>query len=179
MRPNLINLLDFVGLHKWLGIESCAMLFGTASHLVQTTSVLRNAVFLDGGNYSGAPSMLRQPLLREHLLKISARISGHCRTPCMSRWATRWRKLCISWRTKECFALTRVSMVCHTRPVLMRRGLPISWAKIQRARCQPRQIQKTRCGPRTHAAKSERPSFGSLTQDTAQVTRGKNFLRQF
>lgn len=69
MRPNLINLLDCVGLHNWLGIQSCAQLFDTASHLVQTTSVLRNAVFIDGGNYSGTPSMLRQPLLRDHLLK--------------------------------------------------------------------------------------------------------------
>ena len=42
MRPSLISLLDSIGMHRWLGIESCDVLFSSASHLVQTTSVLRN-----------------------------------------------------------------------------------------------------------------------------------------
>lgn len=37
-------------------------------HLVQTTSVLRNAVFVNGDNYNGTPSMVRHPLLRQQLL---------------------------------------------------------------------------------------------------------------
>lgn len=41
MRPNLVGLLDHVGVNDWLGITSCDELFGSASHLVQTTSLLR------------------------------------------------------------------------------------------------------------------------------------------
>lgn len=68
MRPNLVSLLDHVGLNKWLGIRSCDEIFGAAAHLVQTASVLRNPVFLDGANYNGTPNMTRHPLLREQLL---------------------------------------------------------------------------------------------------------------
>lgn len=68
MRPNLIGLLDHVGLNRWLGLRTCDELFGTAAHLVQTTSVLRNPVFVGGENYNGTPNMTRHPLLCEHLL---------------------------------------------------------------------------------------------------------------
>ena len=68
MRPNLVGLLDHVGLNDWLGIHTCDELFGAAAHLVQTTSALRNPVFANGENYNGAPSMTSHPLLREHLL---------------------------------------------------------------------------------------------------------------
>lgn len=68
MRPNLTGLLDTVGIQKWLGIASCQDLFGSAAHLVQTTSVLRNPVFVDGENYNGTPNMVRNPLLREQLV---------------------------------------------------------------------------------------------------------------
>lgn len=71
MRPNLVDLLDCIGLHKWLGIASCGDLFGRgeAAPFVQTASALRNPVFLDGENYNGTPNMTRQPLLRERLLE--------------------------------------------------------------------------------------------------------------
>ncbi|MGC4368002.1 hypothetical protein [Hydrogenophaga sp. R2] len=68
MRPNLTSLMDCVGLQHWLRIPSCEELFAGASHLVQTTSALRNPVFVDGANYNGTPNMTRHPLLREHLL---------------------------------------------------------------------------------------------------------------
>ncbi len=68
MRPNLVGLLDHVGVNGWLGIRSCDQLFGAAAHLVHTTSVLRYPVFVDGGNYNGTPNMTRHPLLREQLL---------------------------------------------------------------------------------------------------------------
>ena len=68
MRPNLVNLLNHVGINRWLEIESCDDLFGKASEMVQTTSVLRNAVFINGENYNGTPSMSRNPLLRNQLL---------------------------------------------------------------------------------------------------------------
>ena len=68
MRNGLIDLLDHIGINRWLGIANCSDLFGRSCHLVQTTSVLRNAVFLAGTNYNGRPNMLRHPLLREELL---------------------------------------------------------------------------------------------------------------
>lgn len=67
MRPNLTGLLDAVGVQKWLGISSCEQLFGNAAHLIQTTSVLRNPVFLDGENYNGTPNMTKTPLLQKQL----------------------------------------------------------------------------------------------------------------
>lgn len=68
MRPNLVGLLDCVGINQWLGIKSCDEFFGASSHLVQTTSVLRNAVFVDGKNYNGTPDMTRHPVVRQQLL---------------------------------------------------------------------------------------------------------------
>jgi hypothetical protein len=68
MRPNLVGLLDYVGVNSWLGIRTCDDLFGDAANLVQTTSVLRNPVFVDGENYNGTPNMMRHPLLREQLI---------------------------------------------------------------------------------------------------------------
>lgn len=68
IRPNLVGLLDSVGLQRWLGIPSCDALFGSAAHLMQTASVLRNPVFVAGKNYNGTPNMTRNPLLREQLL---------------------------------------------------------------------------------------------------------------
>lgn len=69
MRPNLVGLLDCVGVNRWLGIRTCDEFFGVAAHLVQTTSVLRNPVFVKGENYNGTPNMTRHPLLRAQLLE--------------------------------------------------------------------------------------------------------------
>lgn len=68
MRPNLITLLDGIGLQRWLGLPSCEALFGSAANLVQTTSVLRNPVFVGGENYNGTPVMTKHSLLKEQLL---------------------------------------------------------------------------------------------------------------
>jgi hypothetical protein len=68
MRPNLVSLLDSVGLNRLLGLSSCEELFGRSAHLVQTTSALRNPVFVGGENYNGAPSMTRHGLLRQQLI---------------------------------------------------------------------------------------------------------------
>lgn len=67
MRPNLTGLLDAVGINKWLGIGSCNELFHSAAHLVQTTSVLRNPVFVKGENYNGTPNMTKNVLLQNQL----------------------------------------------------------------------------------------------------------------
>lgn len=68
MRPNLVGLLDSIGLNRWLGLSSCDDLFGSAANLVQTTSALRNPVFIGGENYNGTPNMTKHPLLREQLM---------------------------------------------------------------------------------------------------------------
>ena len=69
MRLHLTAMLDSVGINRWLGIRSCDELFSSASHLVQTASVLRYPVFVGDKNYNGKPSMLRDPLLREQFLQ--------------------------------------------------------------------------------------------------------------
>jgi hypothetical protein len=69
MRPNLVSMLDRIGTHKWLGLKTAAELFGPASHLLQTASVLQNPVFLaDGANYNGTPSMTKSSVLREQMI---------------------------------------------------------------------------------------------------------------
>lgn len=67
MRPNLISMLDHLGVNNLLGISTCDTLFSKDSHLVHTTSVLRYPVFVDGENYNGSPNMTRQPLLNKQL----------------------------------------------------------------------------------------------------------------
>lgn len=69
MRPNLVALMDAIGLHGWLGIKSCSDLFELSSELVQTASVLRNPVFFKEDNYNGTPSMVRDKLLQAQLLE--------------------------------------------------------------------------------------------------------------
>jgi hypothetical protein len=68
MRSNLIALLDHIGLPKWLGIDSCAALFGSGAGLVQTASVLTYPTFVGGCNYSGTPDSMATPFLRDMVL---------------------------------------------------------------------------------------------------------------
>lgn len=77
MRPSLIGLLDHIGLHRWLGLTSCDALFNSAGHLVQTTSILRHPVFVDGKNYNGTPNMVRSSFLRA---QIEAHFAEEART---------------------------------------------------------------------------------------------------
>lgn len=65
MRPNLVALLDAVGVQKWLGLSTCGHLFGSASALLQTASVLQFPVFVDNENYNGTPDATKHPMLRE------------------------------------------------------------------------------------------------------------------
>lgn len=67
LRPNLIALLDHIGLHRWLGLASCGALFDTAAHLVQTASILHHPVFIDGRNYNGTPDMTRTRFLQQQI----------------------------------------------------------------------------------------------------------------
>lgn len=78
MRPNLVALLDAVGLQKWLGLASCGELFGTAAGMLQTASVLQFPVFVDGENYNGTPDPTKHSLLGEmieqHFGKMCAQL---------------------------------------------------------------------------------------------------------
>jgi hypothetical protein len=81
IRPNLVALLDHIGLQHWLGIASCATLFGAHAHLMHVTGALRQPIFVDGTNYNGAnPNMLTTPLLQAQLLAYfgeeAARLRG-------------------------------------------------------------------------------------------------------
>ena len=83
MRPNLVAMLDQVGVHRWLGLTSSAELFGQASHLLQTASVLQNPVFLsDGTNYNGAPNMTKSVVLMEQLMNGFGRSAAGWRFVC-------------------------------------------------------------------------------------------------
>jgi hypothetical protein len=73
IRPNLVALLDSVGLQRWLGIASCATLFGPDAHLMHVTAALRHPIFVNGANYNGAnPNMVTTPLLQSQLLDYFA-----------------------------------------------------------------------------------------------------------
>lgn len=69
IRPNFVALLDAIGVQRWLGIASCATLFGEDAGLVQVSAILRHPIFVDGKNYSGSPSPLRRAFLREQVLR--------------------------------------------------------------------------------------------------------------
>lgn len=67
MRANLVAMLDQMGVASLLGLNSAGALWRHASHLAQFTSVLRNPVFVDGKNYSGAPHPVSTPFLFEQV----------------------------------------------------------------------------------------------------------------
>ena len=69
MRSNLSKQLDHWGVQTWMGIKSSTELFDGSEDLVQTTSLLRYPIFINGENYRGTPDMTRHPLLRKHLLE--------------------------------------------------------------------------------------------------------------
>ncbi len=69
IRPNFVALLDAIGVQRWLGIASCATLFGEDAGLVQVSAILRHPIFVDGKNYSGSPSPLRNGFLRDEVLR--------------------------------------------------------------------------------------------------------------
>ena len=74
IRPNLVALLDHIGVQRWLGIATCATLFDADAHLLHVNGVLQQPIFVDGKNYSGAaPNMLTTPLLQAQMLDYFAR----------------------------------------------------------------------------------------------------------
>lgn len=72
IRPNFVALLDAIGVQRWLGIDTCATLFGRDADLVHIGAILRHPVFVDGKNYSGTPAMPRQAFLRDEVMRYFA-----------------------------------------------------------------------------------------------------------
>lgn len=68
MRSNLIKQLNHWGFHRWLGLKDASEFFEGDQKLLQTTSLLRYPVFMNGDDYRGTPDMTKQPLLRKQLL---------------------------------------------------------------------------------------------------------------
>jgi hypothetical protein len=64
MRANLVKMLDGIGLHTALHLESSADLFKPPRHLLHTASVIRYPVFKGNSNYTGnGPRLTKSPLL--------------------------------------------------------------------------------------------------------------------
>jgi hypothetical protein len=65
MRSNLVNMLDYVGVHRWLGLDSTAELWREESDLVHFTSAVRYPVFIAGRDWNGsAPNLLKSPTMK-------------------------------------------------------------------------------------------------------------------
>lgn len=69
MRSNLIAMLDSIGASKAMDLATSASLWKADSNRVHFTSALRYPAFVNGKNYSGAPSMISTPVLRAQLLQ--------------------------------------------------------------------------------------------------------------
>jgi hypothetical protein len=69
MRTNLVAMLDYIGLARWMRINSTSELWSSRSDLVHFTSAVRYPAFLNGENYSGNPSMITTPILRDILIR--------------------------------------------------------------------------------------------------------------
>lgn len=68
MRKNLIEMLDELGLYRYLGISCCADLFDSNNNFLHTTSALPFPVFINGKNYTGHnPDILKSNLLRSYV----------------------------------------------------------------------------------------------------------------
>ncbi|MFM0083486.1 hypothetical protein [Paraburkholderia sediminicola] len=63
-RERVIALLDYIGVHQWLGLSSSADLFGEAGDLLQVSFVLQFPVFKNGANFRAGWHPERDPLLR-------------------------------------------------------------------------------------------------------------------
>src|SRR5690554_3000930 len=82
MRRNLTDMLDFIGLHQWLGLKTCGDLFETRQDLVHFTSALQNPVLDQGQNFSGGSAMVSNTYLwsqiREGLKKEIEALPADC-----------------------------------------------------------------------------------------------------
>lgn len=73
LRKNLIDLLDSIGLQDYLKIGNCSELFENRNDLIQSCSVLKNAIFRynkrkdSWDNYNGSPDIIKNDFLRRRV----------------------------------------------------------------------------------------------------------------
>jgi hypothetical protein len=67
MRTKLVELLDHIGVNRFIDRPTTAGLWSKDQDLVHFTSCLRYPVFVDGKNYSGQPAILKTPFLKAEL----------------------------------------------------------------------------------------------------------------
>jgi hypothetical protein len=72
LRPNLVSLLDSIGLHGWLQLHSRGGLFGEHASLLHSTSLLRHPVTKDGANYGGTSNPAGSLFLRGQIERYFA-----------------------------------------------------------------------------------------------------------
>ena len=65
MRTNLVQMLNQIAVGDRLGLDTCAELFGDASHRLHSMSALRYSVSFEGNNYRGSPRIRRSRLLTD------------------------------------------------------------------------------------------------------------------
>lgn len=82
MRKNLVQMLDELDLHKYLGLSSTINLFNEASHLVHTTSVIPYPVFYNGKNFNGStPNILKTEILKKYVTECFATEMSNLENP--------------------------------------------------------------------------------------------------
>lgn len=95
MRKNLVQMLDELGLNKYLNIATTMDLFGKANHLVHTTSVLSYPVFYKGKNYSGStPDLLKTDLFKKYVTEQFVTQINHLVKPLIIPLGTNVSKVC-------------------------------------------------------------------------------------
>lgn len=67
MRNNLVSMLDGIGIAHALGLPTTASLFGKQQHLLHSTSVIKDSVFVSDKNYTGhTPRLIKTSLFRSY-----------------------------------------------------------------------------------------------------------------
>mgnify|MGYP000557859318 FL=1 len=70
MRPNLVKMMDYIGLNAFLNLGTCAELFETKADLVHWTSSFVNPILSNGNDYNGSTPKLnlkKQVILQNSL----------------------------------------------------------------------------------------------------------------
>ena len=67
MRKQLVEMLDAIGVNRFLNIKTCETLWSDDFDKVQMTSLLRDAIYYRGKMYRGKPSIFGTPILQKAL----------------------------------------------------------------------------------------------------------------
>lgn len=73
MRSNLTRMLNYYDIPSLIGVASGEALFGSRWESLQTTSILRYPVFVDGKDYTGQIDMLDNKVLRKYVVNYFCR----------------------------------------------------------------------------------------------------------